>query len=411
MQRGYSDGYRNPLPKTSQYQYQSNTQQPPPLSPTRFSNQPPPPQQQHSLPPPGTTNARNLPQLSFQGLRNAQYSVAAMSSPVSPTLPSYPRTMHQPLPPSPGNALGYYPQGVPPPQQLHQFQQTPGPQQQVHRGQGQHEPLVPPPSTLNELGRGVPLHSVPTAPLYIVEFKAGRTDIFYCSDPALEGQIRTGDLVIVEADRGKDLGRVANDSIGPADVEAYQRQQAEHAQQQQAQMGGPGSGGDEGGGKSPRELMPKRIYGKAQPQDTQYVFLSFWSFVSAYNVALNDCLPCRLLASKTSDEAKALQLCQTKVRQKKLPMEVVNAEYQWLVPSSLLFVSFVNANRTCRDRRKLTFYFVADRRIDFRELVRELFRYGPRCYLSMRPQAHRRAVFSLYKTRIWMACLQGPSAE
>jgi len=33
----------------------------------------------------------------------------------------------------------------------------------------------------------------------------------------------------------------------------------------------------------------------------------------------------------------------------------------------------------CRDRRKLTFYFIADKRIDFRELVRELFRYvsGP----------------------------------
>ena len=32
-----------------------------------------------------------------------------------------------------------------------------------------------------------------------------------------------------------------------------------------------------------------------------------------------------------------------------------------------------------RDRRKLTFYFIADKRIDFRELVRELFRYvsGP----------------------------------
>lgn len=27
-----------------------------------------------------------------------------------------------------------------------------------------------------------------------------------------------------------------------------------------------------------------------------------------------------------------------------------------------------------RDRRKLTFYFVAEKRIDFRELVRELFR-------------------------------------
>jgi cell fate regulator YaaT (PSP1 superfamily) len=64
----------------------------------------------------------------------------------------------------------------------------------------------------------------------------------------------------------------------------------------------------------------------------------------------------RLLLAKSQDEAKALQLCQSKVRQKKLPMEVIDAEYQW-------------------DRRKLTFYFVAEKRIDFRELVRELFRF------------------------------------
>ena len=37
----------------------------------------------------------------------------------------------------------------------------------------------------------------------------------------------------------------------------------------------------------------------------------------------------RLLAAKIQDEMKALQLCQTKVRQKKLPMEVIDAEYQW----------------------------------------------------------------------------------
>lgn len=47
-------------------------------------------------------------------------------------------------------------------------------------------------------------------------------------------------------------------------------------------------------------------------------------------------------------------------------MDVVDAEYQW-------------------DRNKLTFYFIADRRIDFRELVRDLFR--------------------IYKTRIWMCAV------
>ena len=62
-----------------------------------------------------------------------------------------------------------------------------------------------------------------------------------------------------------------------------------------------------------------------------------------------------MLAAKLADEQKALQLCQSKVRAKKLPMDVIDAEYQW-------------------DRRKLTFYFIAEKRIDFRELVRELFR-------------------------------------
>jgi cell fate regulator YaaT (PSP1 superfamily) len=35
------------------------------------------------------------------------------------------------------------------------------------------------------------------------------------------------------------------------------------------------------------------------------------------------------LLAKMQDEVKALQLCQQKVRQKKLPMEVIDAEYQW----------------------------------------------------------------------------------
>ncbi|KAG5636928.1 hypothetical protein H0H81_006361 [Sphagnurus paluster] len=189
----------------------------------------------------------------------------------------------------------------------------------------------PPQQALTDLGKGVPLHAVPASwPLFIVEFKAGRTDLFYLTD--LSQGIRVGDLVIVEADRGKDLGKVVNDSITLAEVEAFQKQQIERAG-----FGGDGGqptspGGSAGAGASAKkEINPKMIYGKAQQQDAQ------------------------LLVSKMQDEVKALQLCQTKVRAKKLPMEVVDAEYQW-------------------DRRKLTFYFIAEKRIDFRELVRELFR-------------------------------------
>ncbi|KAI9509858.1 PSP1 C-terminal conserved region-domain-containing protein [Russula earlei] len=218
------------------------------------------------------------------------------------------------------------------------------------RASDAHSHLPQPRQSINDLGKGVPLHAVPAScPLYIVEFKAGRTDLFYATDLTLD--IRVGDLVIVEADRGKDLGKVVNDSITLAEVEAFQKQQ----QQQQSSHVGyaemPTSPGEQsslsaGGAGSKKEINPKMIYGKAGTQDAQ------------------------LLVAKMQDEVKALQLCQNKVRQKKLPMDVVDAEYQW-------------------DRRKLTFYFVAEKRIDFRELVRELFR--------------------LYKTRIWMASLQGPA--
>lgn len=105
------------------------------------------------------------------------------------------------------------------------------------------------------------------------------------------------------------------------------------------------------------------------------------------------------------DELKALQLCQSKVRAKKLPMEVIDAEYQWCVPRCS-FTSCFSAYEMSRDRRKLTFYFVADKRIDFRELVRELFRYASKLLNSLSTVVDR-LHHRLYKTRIWMASLQG----
>ena len=123
-----------------------------------------------------------------------------------------------------------------------------------------------PQPNINDLGKGVPLSSVPASwPLYIVEFKAGRTDLFYLTDLSLD--IRVGDLVIVEADRGKDLGKVVNDTITLEEVEAFQREQKERVGY--GDSGPLSPGGQQGGSK--KEINPKMIYGKAQPQDTQYV--------------------------------------------------------------------------------------------------------------------------------------------
>ena len=58
-------------------------------------------------------------------------------------------------------------------------------------------------------------------------------------------------------------------------------------------------------------------------------------------------------AENKKKEAEALRICQTKIAQHQLEMKLIEAEYTF-------------------DCSKLTFYFTADGRIDFRELVKDL---------------------------------------
>jgi hypothetical protein len=122
----------------------------------------------------------------------------------------------------------------------------------------------------SDLGKGVPLRAVPTHwHLYIVEFKAGRTDLFYSAE--LANEIRVGDLVIVEADRGKDLGKVVNDTITLGEVEAFQKVQA-------SKMGGTEESGSPGGGPgaTKKDINPKKVFCKARSPDIQCVVGSSW---------------------------------------------------------------------------------------------------------------------------------------
>ncbi|CDW98521.1 hypothetical protein [Sporisorium scitamineum] len=235
-------------------------------------------------------------------------------------------------------------------------------------------------SELQDLGKGVPLTSLSKdTPLYIVEFKQGRTDLFFRSTSPSQSpssrdgeDIRRGDLVIVEADRGKDLGTVVNDSITVEQVQAFLAHQSDltigaaaggaaaaaaglHGQggllyssnigdetssnasglsgSPTSTMSGPqASAGTSAMAVRPmRTINPKRLFTKATAVDTSTLY------------------------SKAQDEERALQLCISKVMQRRLPMSVVAAEMQW-------------------DRRKLTFYYTASMRVDFRDLVKELFR-------------------------------------
>ncbi|EJW05058.1 hypothetical protein EDEG_00839 [Edhazardia aedis USNM 41457] len=92
-----------------------------------------------------------------------------------------------------------------------------------------------------------------------------------------------------------------------------------------------------------KEIQPKRIFRKALRKDME---------------ALN---------KKRKAEKCALDDCQKQVYERDLDMEVVGCEYQW-------------------DMHKLTFFFKSGDRVDFRDLVKELYK--------------------VYKTRIWMCAVE-----
>ncbi|KAI8334749.1 PSP1 C-terminal conserved region-domain-containing protein [Chlamydoabsidia padenii] len=178
----------------------------------------------------------------------------------------------------------------------------------------------------DDMGKGIKMESIPKdASYYVVEFKAGRTDIYF--SPLM---VKVGDLVMVEADRGHDLGKVVVDAMTPSQLLNYTQQQQQEDLVEQDTKSTLQQRGD---------LRIKRLFRLARPEEITQ------------------------LVSKSEDELKALSTCQARVQQRKLNISVVNAEFQM-------------------DRRKLIFYFIAEKRVDFRELVRDLFK--------------------VYKTRIWM---------
>ncbi|KAL7580976.1 hypothetical protein ACA910_005790 [Epithemia clementina (nom. ined.)] len=169
-------------------------------------------------------------------------------------------------------------------------------------------------------GAALPLPKV----VYSVKFK--RTQRNFVLGPRITRDLKIGTYVKVEADRGEDLGIVVGKV--PADKFNFASRT-----QYTAGMGPPGGMG----GSSAADL--KRIIRLATHDEVS------------------------LLGIKREEEDELLKICRGKVRLRGLPMNVVDAEYQF-------------------DRHKLTFFFEAEGRVDFRELVRDLF--------------------SMYKTRIWM---------
>lgn len=165
--------------------------------------------------------------------------------------------------------------------------------------------------------------------VYNVKFK--RTQRNFVIGPRVSRDLKIGCYVKVEADRGEDLGIVV--AKVPADKFSSGSRSTFRGTSPQ--------------GEATMSIAP----GSAGISDLKRII----------RLATHD--EVSLLNLKREEEEELLKVCREKVLQRALPMHVVDAEYQF-------------------DRHKLTFFFEAEGRIDFRELVRDLF--------------------SMYKTRIWM---------
>jgi hypothetical protein len=181
-------------------------------------------------------------------------------------------------------------------------------------------------------------HHLPTAgaslpmPKVVYNVKFKRTQRSFVLGPRISRDLKIGTYVKVEADRGEDLGIV----IAKLPLDKFNVSGRAPFRPAAGEMS---------------IIPPPTGLGAAGAADLKRII----------RLATHD--EVSLLAIKKEEEEELLKVCRGIVRQRVLPMHVVDAEYQF-------------------DRHKLTFFFEAEGRIDFRELVRDLF--------------------SMYKTRIWM---------
>lgn len=159
-----------------------------------------------------------------------------------------------------------------------------------------------------------PLPIIPSRPLnedsQVVEvsFKGNRRGYYTTTDDDLS----VGDYVVVQAERGEDLGKV--NAVGGI------------AAKKCASCGPKGKDDD-----SPPQEPEQAVLRTAEPAEVQKLMIL------------------------RSDEDRVRRKAREMVEEHGLRMKVTEAEWQW-------------------DRNKLTLYFTAERRVDFRQLVRDLAR-------------------------------------
>ena len=168
-------------------------------------------------------------------------------------------------------------------------------------------------------------------PLFIVTFKCCRSDVFYIQE-GTGLQVKPGDLVIVEADRGTDLGTVAHADITWEDARQLKEHYAEEHYKwlmlfsRQSQTGGPnavnpnGLGTNGAPGSAVGGMGPPGAHGPQDPQAGELKPKLIKRLAQNHEI--------QTLRDKEGNEAKAKRVCQQKVVEHRLNMEILDAEFQ-----------------------------------------------------------------------------------
>jgi cell fate regulator YaaT (PSP1 superfamily) len=222
-------------------------------------------------------------------------------------------------------------------------------------------------------------NSIRNYQLVLVGFKAGRIDVFYlpCDNKLLKN-LQVGDLVVVEADRGKDLGMIFKMNIS---IDEARLVKSLHFQEQQSALSDCDLNDEELSLKNLSDLknssnsshpptlhFPKPILYLAQPNEILQILNKNQDEEKACRLCLGKIANATILPKTSSPNSSPTATTSTNTNSDLSQMKLIDAEYQF-------------------DRKKLIFYYSASKRIDFRDLVRELFR--------------------IYKTRIWMCAVNG----
>ena len=170
--------------------------------------------------------------------------------------------------------------------------------------------------------------------LYLVTFKACRADVFYVSE-GTGLQVKPGDLVIVEADRGTDLGTVAHDDCSWAKARELKEQYTEEHYKWLMMFSRHGQNGTTTThGLDGQHLLHNSLHSSTvgntgaatgspnlqEPLTNEFKPKMIKRLAQAHEI--------QTLREKEGNEAKAKRACQQKVVEHRLKMEILDAEFQ-----------------------------------------------------------------------------------